>query len=126
MPLEAPGADGGPFSISYMYPLIYFRSFNQLGTGDEVFVAMPMSDDFESIWTDVFAEAIMAIGLRPFRVDEPELRGRILLYGQGLVDALSTLSPTSSVSTPSDCFKGVTRFQGPLSASIRTICNSGD
>src|SRR5258705_3270176 len=63
-----------------MYPMIYFRSFQQLITGTEVFVAMPMSDPtFASIWTDVYIPAIESVGLKPFRVDIPQSGDSILI-----------------------------------------------
>jgi hypothetical protein len=63
-----------------MYPMIYFQSFRQLVSGNEVFVAMPMSDpDFEPIWNDVYQGAIGALGLTPFRVDVPPTGDSILI-----------------------------------------------
>ena len=53
--------------------MIYFRSFQQLSSGTEVFVAMPMGDPtFASIWTDVYIPAVESVGLIPFRVDIPQ------------------------------------------------------
>jgi hypothetical protein len=63
-----------------MYPKIYFSSFRQLLTTDEVFVAMPMGDPaFDPIWTEVFVKAIGSIDLRPFRVDIPKAGDSILI-----------------------------------------------
>lgn len=63
-----------------MYPMIYFQSFRQLGNGNEVFVAMPMSDhDFEPIWTDVYENAIQSVGLQPYRVNIPKTGDSILI-----------------------------------------------
>lgn len=63
-----------------MYPMIYFNSFRQLVTGDEVFVAMPMGDPaFNVIWTDVFEAAIFSVDLRPFRVNMPRAGDSILI-----------------------------------------------
>jgi len=60
--------------------MIYFQSFRQLGSGNEVFVAMPMGDsDFEPIWTDVYENAIKSIGLRPYRVNIPKTGDSILI-----------------------------------------------
>lgn len=62
-----------------MYPMIYFNSFRQLLSGDEVFVAMPMGDPaFDVIWTDVYAKAIVSLDLRPFRVNIPRAGDSIL------------------------------------------------
>lgn len=60
--------------------MIYFQSFRQLALGNEVFVAMPMSDpSFESIWTEVHKTAIESVSLQPFRVDIPATGDSILI-----------------------------------------------
>lgn len=47
-----------------MYPMIYFKSFRQLVSGNEVFVAMPMGDPtFDPIWTEVYKDAVSSLGL---------------------------------------------------------------
>ena len=63
-----------------MYPMIYFQSFRQLADGNEVFVAMPMSDPgFEAVWTQVYKSAIESLRLKPFRVDTPKTGDSILI-----------------------------------------------
>lgn len=63
-----------------MYPMIYFHSFRQLVSGNEVFVAMPMSDpNFEPIWTEVYQPAIGVLDLTPFRVSIPATGDSILI-----------------------------------------------
>lgn len=63
-----------------MYPMIYFQSFRQLGSGNEVFVAMPMSDpDFGPIWTDIYKDSIESVGLQPYRVNLPKTGDSILI-----------------------------------------------
>jgi hypothetical protein len=63
-----------------MYPMIYFQSFRQLVLGDEVFVAMPMSDPaFDPIWTEVYRKAIESVGLVAFRANIPQTGDSILI-----------------------------------------------
>lgn len=60
--------------------MIYFHSFGQLQTGNEVFVAMPMRDSsFTSIWADIHSRAIESLGLTPFRVNIPQTGDSILI-----------------------------------------------
>lgn len=52
-----------------MYPKTYLDIFRDFGRTNEVFVAMPFSDEFEDRWIEIFCPAIVNQGLDPYRVD---------------------------------------------------------
>jgi|GEM_PF-2410540 len=52
-----------------MYPKVFVDYFRQFDRKPEVFVAMPMSKDFEPRWRNIFKPAIRRCGLKPYRVD---------------------------------------------------------
>lgn len=62
-----------------MYPKIYLDFFRDLEDTNEVFVAMPFSDEFQPRWERIFIPAITQIKLNPYRVDVRKISDSILI-----------------------------------------------
>ena len=64
-----------------MYPKLHSEYFREFEGSDEVFVAMPFSDEFDARWESIFIPAIEseAVGLRPYRVNVKVVSDSILM-----------------------------------------------
>ena len=86
-----------------MYPREYFDTFWRGGLRDEVFVAMPFSDEFQPVWEEAIKPAIdedVGLGLVAHRVDATVLSGSVITEVlDGVAHARLVLADISVCST---------------------------
>ena len=61
-----------------MFPREYFDTYWRPDLRDEVFVAMSFASCFTATWEEILKPAIVAVGLKPHRVDITKTSGSIL------------------------------------------------
>ena len=62
-----------------MYPSIFAEYFREFERTSEVFVAMPISPQFEGRWKHIFKPSIKSLNLKPYRVDLGKVSNSILI-----------------------------------------------